>query len=395
MIDKQEQNNATYSVNDENNARPKAEKNKHNGSHSGGHANLSVKDIIIFVAYVILLTITIIFIILEQINGQTEDSWHVLFSIIGAFTILTLFFACMFEFSYEYNLLFAVPNSFIRHKEQRIREILKQIMFAVLNAQNKDLSEHDEEIVRRELLLIDKNTDYALSAMNVIETRNSGLFSIEDARRKLKELVFKSNIIQDISKTPQANLTPGLQYYIRFPDLMYDDHSRDLVTNIASTYIANLYDENDDEALLKLPEAGPSFISSRVLSNLDAIVTPNNGNYLLGYDISRLLRKDHIKVITPEKIIDKNAYEGIIRSTKPNPSVLFVHDVLATGKQIIQSIDSLKDACPNIHIMGVLTLIYRTDGNSERYLKERDVALFPLLRLAETDIKKELNDLPE
>lgn len=388
MNDWQEYKTGKKHDNNANISSSKAEKGKRNGTPSKSCSIVVIKDILIYGTYIILLVIATVFIVLEQIKSHIENPWHILFSIAGVLTILTLFFVCMLDLLYEHNLMFAVPNSYIQHKEQRKRAAIKRIMFAVLDAQSKYFSMHDEEIIRRELALIDKNTDYTLSSMRAVELRNSGLFSIEDAKQKLKDLVFKSDIVQDISATPEAHLTPGLRYYIRFPDLMYDEHSRALVTNIASTYIAHLY---DDEAPMKqLSEAARSFISSPVLDNLDVIATPNNGNYLLGYDISKLLRKDHIKIITPEKIINKNTYEGVIHSKKTSPNVLIVHDVLATGKQIIESIDSLREACPNIQIMGVLTLIYRRGGDSERDINRRGIPLFPLLSMSEEEIAQEL-----
>lgn len=348
---------------------------------------ITIKDCTI---YGILLLFTVAVVILELIYNRREFKWYTLLSIVGDFALITLFVACLFDFLYDHNIRIAVPNAFIFYKEQKLKTVIKEVMYEVLDAQCVNLLKHDEEIIRRELVLIDRKTDYSLSSMRTVELRNRGLCSVEDARKKLEELVFQSGIVQDISKTPYASLTPQLRYYIRFPDLMSNEQNRELILNITSTFIA--HSSNYESGILPLSEKANSFITSPLLDDIEVIVTPNNGNYLLGHDVSRKLCKDHIKVIHPSKIIDNNAYEGKISSDKEDPRVIIVHDVLATGKQIIESINSLRDAIPKVKIIGVFSLIYRTGGNAKELVQSKDVPVYTLLELSEDEITKKLEN---
>lgn len=277
-----------------------------------------------------------------------------------------------------------LPDSFKAGMRKTLKKIAQEIVFEVIDSQSHNISEHDFQKLRREVheLLGDAGCP-EVHRMDVISAQNSGLAGIEDAKCKLETLLFKSGIISDLREDPEAHTTPGLNYFIRLFDLMYDEDNAKTIISSMITFISHTLDSEGK-------------FSQKNLNSIDVVVTPNNGNYLLGYQVSKELRKwttPHIKMIAREKIVGNNYYEGTIPKSvlERGPRMIIVHDVLATGKQIVESIEEIRKCIPNSKIIGVFSLVYRVDGEAKKQIVEDlKVKMYNLIEYTEAQIENHL-----
>ena len=123
--------------------------------------------------------------------------------------------------------------------------------------------------------------------------------------------------------------------------------------------------------------------------DLDIVMTPTHGNFLLGFDVNALLGKHFIKMIPKNKVFGDNYYEGVIPGdlTERGINVILVHDILVSGGQIIESIDEIRSLFGDCKIC-VFSLIYRNFDGALAKLQRRysDVKFYNMLEYSEQDI---------
>ena len=126
-------------------------------------------------------------------------------------------------------------------------------------------------------------------------------------------------------------------------------------------------------------------------ANLDIVMTPTHGNFLLGFDVNALLGKHYIKMIPKNKVFGNNYYEGVIpeRNDTDGINIILVHDILVSGGQIIESIDEIRTVFGNCNIC-VFSLVYRNCGDALTMLQRKydNIKFYNLLEYSEDDIDK-------
>ena len=349
--------------------------NKTTFSRKGKRVKSLVKDTII---YLTLFTILIIFVILPEFYGKPISEWSDgMMRVVGDLSIYLLGMIGLFEFGYDNGLLLFIPNSFVRYKEKRLEQQTKEYIFSFLDKETEFLHEHERLRAGELMSLIGLSVhDLPLLQSNVIKARLDPMYDIETATAKLEDILFHSNVVRDLHVDSEVSQRTNCRFYFRFPDLMHDPALRIQISKIMATFVCQTLENPGNEAPFSAPD-------------LDIVMTPTHGNYLLGFDVNALLGKHFIKMIPKNKVFGDNYYEGVIPGdlTERGINVILVHDILVSGGQIIESIDEIRSLFGDCKIC-VFSLIYRNFDDALTKLQRRysDVKFYNMLEYSEQDI---------
>ena len=359
-----------------------ASKNK-NHSHKR-KKRTHFKDIVI---YFFLCLILIIFIINPEFYGKPMAEWSDnMMHIVGDLSIYLLGIIGLFEFCYDNGLLFLVPHNFAVYKEKHLEKQTKDYIYTFLDKETEFLHEHERLRAGELMSIIGLSThDHSLIQSRVIEARLSPMYDISTAKSKLEDILFHSDVIRDLHTDSEVSQNPDFRFYFRFSDLMHDPALRILISKITATYIYHTLGDKTQNA----PYA---------VSNLDIVMTPTHGNFLLGFDVNAHLGKHYIKLIPKIKVRGNNYYEGIIPEKNSNDgiNVLLVHDILVSGDQIGESIDQIRTVFGKCNIC-VFSLIYRNFSDALTKLQRTydDVKFYNMIEYSEDDIAEKKKQLIE
>ena len=343
-----------------------------------------IKDVLI---YLFLVAILVMFIVLPGFYGKPMEEWSDnMMQIVGDFCIYLLGIIGLFEFCYDNGLIFLVPNSFANYKEKRLEKQTKDYIYTFLDKETDFLHEHEHLRAGELMSIIGLSThDHSLVKSEVIRARLRPMYDIDTARQKLEDILFHSDVIRDLHQDSEVSQNPDFRFYIRFPDLMHDPALRILISKIMATFVYHILGNRANGAPFGV-------------SDLDIVMTPTHGNFLLGFDVNAILGKHYIKMIPKTKVFGDNYYEGIIpeKSSSDGINVILVHDVLVSGGQIIESIDEIRTVFGNCNIC-VFSLVYRNFGDSLTMLQRKydNVKFYNLIEYSEDDIdekRKQITD---
>lgn len=328
--------------------------------------------------YLFLVIILIVFIILPEFYGKPVAEWSDnMIQIVGDFCIYLLGIIGLFEFCYDNGLTFLVPNNFTNYKERRLEKQTKDYIYTFLDKETDFLHEHEQLRIGELMSIIGLSThDHNLVKSEVIRARLSPMYNIETAQKKLEDILFHSDVIRDLHMDSEVSQHPDFRFYFRFSDLMHDPALRSLISKIMATYIYHTLGNKANGAPFNV-------------SDLDIVMTPTHGNFLLGFDVNSILGKHYIKMIPKSKVFGDNYYEGIIpeKNSIDGINVILVHDVLVSGGQIIESIDEIKTVFGNCNIC-VFSLVYRNFADSLTMLQRKydKIKFYNLIEYSEDDI---------
>ena len=335
---------------------------------------ISVKDIILYALSLGILG----FIGVSQLYGIPWSQWGDQFiGIIGDLVIYMLGLVGIFEFGYDNGLTMVVPDNFISYKEKRLEKQTKEYLHAFFDEESNYLRYHEDDRLADTLSIMGLSAEgYREVQAKVLEARLAPMHDIESARQKLLDLVFYSDSVIDMHRSADQMNSGSLRYYMKVHDLMHNSRQSDQIAKILATFIR-----------LTCEEQGIS------LADVDVIMVPHSGNFLLGLEVSKLLGKRFIKMLPPEKKVGNYSFEGVLphKARSNDIRVIMVHDVLLSGKQILESACELCDTVPNCRIVGLFSLIYRNIYGAKESL-DRDYALkcYNVAELTEEDIRQEL-----
>lgn len=336
-----------------------------------------IKDIII---YTLLLSVLCIIVYSRLYDLPIREWGTEIMGIIGDLVIYLLGIVGFFEFGYDNGLTIIVPNNFIAHKEKKLREQTKEYLHQFFDEESDYMHLHEQDRMSEMLTLMGLSTEgFQRVQAKALEARLSPMYDIESAREKLLDVVFFSNTIIDIKKTPYYVGSRDLRYYMKFHDLMHNSVQSDLIAQIMATFVA-----------LTCEKEGIK------LSDIDVVMVPHSSNYLLGLKVSKILGKKFIKMIPPDKVIKPYYYEGNIPDEKKNSQIraIVLHDVLLTGGQIVESVNALREAVPNCQIIGLFSAIYRNVWSGKDKLeKQHALKCYNLAELTEEEIQERRENL--
>ena len=334
---------------------------------------LYTKDCIIGILLVALLS----FIFFSRFSGLQPDEWKgEIIGFVGDMAIYLLGVIGLFEFSYDNGFTPAVPNWFIEHKEKSAHKQTKQSLQEFFDMESEFLEQHEKERMEDALAIMGLSAQgHKKVRAKLLEARLGAMYDIDTARKRIMDLMFFSDVICDLHKSPDYVNTEHLRYYFKFHDLMHNKQQCDSIVDAMAAFISLTCERNGID-----------------LSEIDVIMVPNSGNYLLGLGVSKRLHKHFIKMIPPERQIGKYSYEGVIPSDimRRGVNVLIVHDVLLTGGQICESVRDLQESIPNCTIHGLFSAVYRNVDHGREKLKAYNIKSYNLIEMTEEEVEQEL-----
>ena len=318
------------------------------------------------------------FIIVSQLYNVPWVQWGDQFvGIIGDLVIYMLGLVGIFEFGYDNGLTMVVPDNFISYKEKRLEKQTKEYLHAFFDEETNYLRYHEDDRLADTLSIMGLSAEgYREVQAKVLEARLAPMHDMESARQKLMDLVFYSDSVIDMHKDAEQIASSSLRYYMKVHDLMHNSRQSSQIAKILATFIRLKCEEQNIR-----------------LADVDVIMVPHSGNFLLGLEVSKLLGKRFIKMIPPDKKVSNYSFEGVLpRKARSNDiRVVMVHDVLLSGKQILESAQELCDTVPNCQIVGLFSLIYRNVFNGKEILeRDNNLKCFNLVELTEEEITQEL-----
>jgi len=323
-----------------------------------------VKD---FIIYGIVIFAIISFIVYSFKTTSISEFKDLVLSLVADFTILILGVVGVFEFCYDNNITFLVPDSFINRKEKKQLELIEDILHEYLSNEEKTYNELQMDRTAFVLNQLGLSKDeFNRISLDIVKARLKPTTSeIKSLQDKLEDIIFSNDIIFDLENT--ASYSPGLRFYVKFHDLMHNKLLAEQLCNIMAGLIYNNLKEK--------------------MNDVSAIVVPHSSNYLLGLGTAGILGKNFIKVIPPEKAIANYNWEGNLGNAHGKHHVIIVHDVLLTSKQVIESIERLPDNCV---VDGIFCLLYRKGHNGKEKLKQLGYDVYSLLEYTEDDLSYKL-----
>lgn len=198
--------------------------------------------------------------------------------------------------------------------------------------------------------------------LNLIKMRCMPLKDLKDAREKVKCLVTESYpVMINQNEIDSSKLSyRAVQYYMNFTDMMFlEDYARELTSILA----------------LLIEEEAP-------LSDVDKLIVPHDSNFLLGAEVGKRLGKPVVKMrLKQGKIETEKRWEG---NLKPDDKVLIIHDILVSGDQIADTLNTLPATC---QVLGLYCIVVRKEGaEKSRRIREK-IPVHRIIELGDEDIR--------
>lgn len=300
---------------------------------------------------------------MDVINEYSNIFRGIVANLMLCFLALIAFFDIMdqkgFSFSWYSNRVR------IREKE-RIDYIHKRSMESISHVFAEDyklLMQHEDERIRSLLVQLGLSRDqFEQIKLEIIKLRKLPMNNWENIKNKLKE-----TCISKIALVDQTNITckiyDAVNYYINLTDIMFDES---FAHDLASMMVGLI--EKD--------------LSEEEICQIEKVVVPTDGNYLLGLKVSEKMRIPIVKMRNNSRIKVDQYWDG---DFKADEKVIIVHDVLVKADQIEKSIRLFP---PNVSVMGLFCLVHRTEWNGEKKLVDRGVKVHSILQICDNDIKE-------
>ncbi|MCB2182987.1 MAG: hypothetical protein KQH63_13215 [Desulfobulbaceae bacterium] len=165
-----------------------------------------------------------------------------------------------------------------------------------------------------------------------------------------------------INTNGKDNLTyKEVKYFLNFFDIMSHGLWRSNISQLMANHIK--------DELKKLLDI-----------NKFCIVVPRRGNFLFGYEVSKALNVPVVFMRNEGRIQENKPWDG---SFNRFDNVVIIHDVTVTGKQIVEDLYNLTGK----NVIGLFTLVLRTDKNAFVELSSHNVKVFPVLKFDEESLR--------
>lgn len=338
-----------------------------------------LKDCIITI---LLVWAFISFLFLPTIQGKEGESLaQAWLQIAGYFSFAFVGIIGLFDFLEDNGFSLFVPSYYSNNKEKRTKALFKETIQDFLDSETTFMQRYHEntaKVILTELGLGSQDPRFLRSKL--LEAHYVGITDLESAKTRLEEILFSSsNIIIDLTAQGGIQRDNNLRYYMRIGDLMRELSLRDRIIDCMEKLIRCTF-------------------NSEELSKINVMITPTNGNYLLGLETCDRFSHCHfIKLIPPNSVVGDNFYEGTIPESvfREGVRILILHDVLATGRQIVDSVNSIKNHfrklnIKNYSIEGVVSLVYRSSGEAKELPELKGYRLVNLLSYSEDEIKEKI-----
>lgn len=186
------------------------------------------------------------------------------------------------------------------------------------------------------------------------------LNEIDDVRERIEHLLKTAKDVVIKQDIEPADRTMDVDYYIDFISITRDKLYRDELAKTFAYYIKH-------SAPIEYKK-------------VTKIIIPSDGNYLLGAITGEILELPQVFIKSGTKgthsVLDP--WDGKLDA---NDCVIIVHDVLATGSQVVDAIDKIMKRHPTIEILGIFCIVCRSDMSGKQILLAKKCKLFSILEL--------------
>lgn len=333
---------------------------------------IHIKDVFIYG----MLTILIIYLGYKDFKFSSEGEFlDRLSGYIGSVLIILFGVVGLFEFAYDNGLTLMLPVSFIDYKKKNIKKQMKYYIENYLKEELHIINQYNNERISFFLSQLGLSQyDFELLKEQLVSIKMMPLSSISDAEEKMIKIISSGNILFKQNTCESKKLVyKEVQYFVNFIDIMY---------------IREYNDELSDCLIMLLREK-----LRLELNDINKIIIPHSGNRMLGVSIGQKLGKAIINVTEKAHIFEDQCWEGHFDDSRKNYGII-VHDVLVTGKQIIESIDKIKEHCI---VKYVFCLINRVDMDDcgTKALEDKGIKVFSLINLSDSDAEYLYNNWRE
>jgi len=267
-----------------------------------------VINIIIYIVHIILFLGIEIILVVQLVNKNTVD----IFQIISYLILGVIAYVGFLEILFLCRLTPFLPEFYLNsHKNICINSEINKIASSSIEKFASLLNITADEF---RLLLSIKEEECS----SFVKIKSSALEVQKKVETSVKNMLNSPIILTDSNKLISTSMSE-VNYYINFLDVMYDPMFSEDIVSIMCDFIK-----------LKLePER---------LSKVLYIIVPYDSNLLLGVGVAKKLNKKAIKVLKeiPSYHLEKN-WEGTSIDDFNEVNSIIIHDVLYTGRQIIES----------------------------------------------------------
>jgi hypothetical protein len=261
------------------------------------------------VIHIFFLLGVIILFIVQTVQSGTVNT----LSIISSLMLPAVAYIGFLEILYLIGVTPILPEFYLESKKNSCVNLeINEIASKTLNDFSSTLKMSNDEF---KLILSIKKTQYE-SAIRIKSDVDSLKCKLESS---VKDFL-RSDLVLTSSVELISTSMPNMNYYINFIDIFYNER---FANEIIKTMV--------DFITLEL--------NMEKYSQITQVVIPYNSNILLGFGVAKAMSIKAVKVV--EKIPAyhlKKQFEGIISADDYNPEhTIIIHDVLYTGRQVIES----------------------------------------------------------
>ncbi|MGL4942254.1 MAG: hypothetical protein ACRC46_03575 [Thermoguttaceae bacterium] len=324
------------------------------------------KDIVIIASLVV---VTVIAIVAAYMHEQNSSIFVI---ILGILTLPVLVMSAainLFEFARSNGINHIVPDCYLQYQKEKLLFEIKEQFDLHYERESTFVKEHNEERISFFLNKIGLRNveDVSEISSKLIRARHLPHGTDEERKEKLIELARCHKVVFDLRSIPPCPIALDFPYFFDFMQFMPYEKTK----NVLSAIMLSLIHENIN------------------FNAFDGIVLSYKCNYF--YEFATKLRtgKPVIKIPAPSDV-DRNVLEKFQLEKHIDPqreyNVIFVHDVLLTGKQFFDSIDFLQRA-RKCNILGIFTLYNRVEGCGMKKLEDKKYPVFSACNLTDEDVK--------
>ena len=283
--------------------------------------------------------------------------------VIGQLTLVFLGIMGLLQLFHLYGINVPFYSKIVNKKgDDRVRLYINEFF----NNDYRFLLDYEAERIRLLLVQLGLKTDqFNKLKLKILKLQQLPIDSIDSIKKSLFKICLDQDLVLINQKKWPQKRYKEVNYFVNLSDIMFDANIGKLLGSMMTCLIN-------------------SNLSLSLLNKIDYIVVSVDGNFLLGLEVAQKLGKPLVKMRHNEKIIEKEYWEG---KFKPNSNVIIVHDVLVTGKQIVESINKFP---PNVKIHGLFNLVDRKEWDSRNYFIQYglgDLKIYSILKISDNDIE--------
>ncbi len=234
----------------------------------------------------------------------------------------------IYEFAYLNGLTGLYPPFFGDWKDKRDEKTAEVMM--------KTYYENDKEFIQQfeqerfgsilQMLKIDEK-QYQRLSYDLLRARAMTTNNLGELKVKAAQIAFNQSFIEDLTKSDKKDdrVYDNVNYYINLYTAVYDERIRTELGSIMTSFILASLGED--------------------CGTIDYIVIPQESNLLIGLEVGKRLGRPIISIQSKPRIYKSECWDGEYvfhaRQDDKKNRIIVLHDILVTGKRILDAVNKL------------------------------------------------------